>query len=109
VDARLWLVAKLEEKDLDFLRSQPARPLEDGREVRMAENVLSNYTRAEDLLAEALQNVADALDERSASEPGAPRHIEIVLNKQKRSFSVTDTGTGRHSLRASSRISRLGT
>jgi hypothetical protein len=93
-DARLWLVAKLEEKDVDFLLAQPARPLEDTREVRMAENVLSSYTRAEDLLAEALQNAADALDERSASEPGAPRRIEIVLNKQKRSFSVTDTGTG---------------
>jgi molecular chaperone HtpG len=87
-------MAKLEEKKLDFLRTQPERKVEEGREVRMAENVLSSYTRAEDLLAEALQNAADAIDERSASDPDAPRRIEIVLDRQRRSFSVTDTGSG---------------
>jgi molecular chaperone HtpG len=87
-------VAKIEDKTIDFLRTQPQRPLEDAREVRLAENILSSYTRAEDLLAEALQNAADAVDERSSTEDEAPRRIQIVLDKKKKSFSVTDTGTG---------------
>jgi Histidine kinase-, DNA gyrase B-, and HSP90-like ATPase len=81
-------------KTIDFLRVEPERPLEDAREVRLAENILSSYTRAEDLLAEALQNAADAIDERSVLSNNAPRRIEIVLDKKKKAFSVTDTGTG---------------
>lgn len=87
-------MAKIEEKDVDFLRTQTERNVEEGRDVRMAENVLSSYTRAADLLAETLQNAADAIDERSASEPGAPRRIEVVVDRNQRLFSVTDTGTG---------------
>jgi len=88
-------MAKLTEKEVDFLRTQPEeRKIEEGREVRMAENVLSSYTRAEDLLAEALQNAADAIDERSASDPEAPRKIEILLDRKRRLFSVIDTGSG---------------
>lgn len=87
-------MAKLEEKDVDFLRAQPERLIEEGRDVRMAENVLSSYTRAADLLAETIQNAADAIDERTASEPDAPRRIEIVLDRSRRLFSITDTGSG---------------
>jgi molecular chaperone HtpG len=87
-------VAKIEEKDLDFLRAQPERLIEEARDVRMAENVLSSYTRAADLLAETLQNATDAIDERTASESGAPRRIEVVVDRSQRLFSVTDTGLG---------------
>lgn len=87
-------VAKIEEKDVDFLRTQPERLVEEGRDVRMAENVLSSYTRAADLLAETLQNATDAIDERTASESGAPRRIEVVVDRSQRLFSVTDTGPG---------------
>lgn len=87
-------MAQVHEKTIDFLRFQPEQPLDDGREVTSAENVLWSYTRAIDLLAEALQNATDAIDDRSLDEPGAPRKISIEIDRKARSFSVTDTGTG---------------
>jgi signal transduction histidine kinase len=64
------------------------------RQLREAENVLSSYTHAIDLLAEALQNATDAIDARSEQEPGGPRRIEIDFDVPARSFSVTDSGIG---------------
>lgn len=87
-------MAKVNQTTVDFIRAQPHRALEDGREATLAENVLLSYTRAIDLLAEALQNATDAIDDRYADEPDAPRRIRIDFDRRRRSISVTDTGTG---------------
>jgi len=65
------------------------------RRSREAENVLGSYFHATDLLAEALQNAADAIDQRSEIEDGdVPRVIEVVFDPREKQFSVSDTGTG---------------
>lgn len=64
------------------------------RQAREADNVLGSYFRASDLLAEALQNAADAIDHRSRSQPTAPRAIDIAFDGAERCFAVADTGTG---------------
>jgi molecular chaperone HtpG len=65
------------------------------RRSREAENVLGSYFHATDLLAEALQNAADAIDQRAAIEDDeVPRVIEVVFDPDQRQFSVSDSGTG---------------
>ncbi len=64
------------------------------RQLREAENVLSSYSRATDLLAEALQNAADAIDTRSEQDSDGPREIAIDFDTTGRRFTVVDSGTG---------------
>ena len=56
--------------------------------------MLSSYTRGVDFLAEALQNATDAIDQRTAQEPGAPRRILVTFDRKAGRFSVADTGVG---------------
>ena len=64
------------------------------RRSQEADNVVGSYFQASDLLAEALQNAADAVDQRSEREAKAPRLIEVQFDPDNRRFSVADTGTG---------------
>jgi hypothetical protein len=79
---------------VDWLNVRPNEQLDEVRQIREAENVLSSYSRATDLLAEALQNATDAIDVRSEAEAEAPRKIRIDFDARARRFTVTDTGTG---------------
>lgn len=79
---------------IDFLGARPRASLDEIRQLREAENVLSSYSRAIDLLAEALQNAADAIDSRSEADSTAPRKIKIDFDAESRRFTVVDTGTG---------------
>lgn len=71
---------------------------EEYRRSREAENVLGSYFHATDLLAEALQNAADAVDAQAELEEGedeqSPRTILLRFDCRERCFSVADTGTG---------------
>jgi hypothetical protein len=64
------------------------------RALREAQNVLSSYSHATDFMAEALQNAADAIDERRAKEQRATARIQIVFDTRDRQLSVADTGVG---------------
>jgi histidine kinase/DNA gyrase B/HSP90-like ATPase len=81
-------------KKIDFLGTRPRASVEAQRQLHEAENVLSSYSRATDLLAEALQNATDAIDARSEAEKDAERRIDIEFDVGARRFTVTDTGTG---------------
>ncbi len=62
---------------------------------REAQNVLDSYTKAVDLLSEALQNATDAIDTRRFRDGlAAPARILITFNVAERRFSVADSGTG---------------
>jgi hypothetical protein len=76
------------------LANRPKAPIDEIRQLREAENVLSSYSHAIDLLAEALQNATDAIDSRSEAESQAPRKIRIAFDADRRRFTVVDTGTG---------------
>ena len=82
-------------KQIDFMGARPVERTRDVvRQLREAENVLSSYSHASDLLAEALQNGADAIDARSEREKGALRRIVIDFDASRGRFAVTDTGIG---------------
>jgi len=82
------------DKDWDPLGGDLPPKVEAYRRSREADNVVGSYFNATDLLAEALQNAADAIDERSELEEDAQRAIEIDFDGYGKSFSVSDTGTG---------------
>jgi hypothetical protein len=86
--------AKGHTKTIDFLGTRPKASVDEVRQLREAENVLSSYSHATDLLAEGLQNATDAIDTRSEGEEDAPREIEIDFDVGARRFSVADSGTG---------------
>lgn len=81
-------------KRIDFLATRPNAPVDNVRQLREAENVLSSYSRARDLLAEALQNALDAVDTRSETDETAEREIRIDFDSASRQFTVFDSGTG---------------
>ena len=76
------------------LRVRLEADLEAVRLVREATNVVLSYTHAVDILAEALQNALDALDENSERFGDAPRRIDVEFDARAKRLSVTDTGTG---------------
>jgi hypothetical protein len=63
-------------------------------ERKQALNILGSYFHDSDLLAEALQNAADAVDNRTLTDDEAPRGIDIDFDPAGKWFSVADTGTG---------------
>lgn len=64
------------------------------RRSREAANVVGSYFNATDLLAEALQNAADAIDAHTDLDQDAPRKIELDFDAFSKYFSVADTGIG---------------
>jgi hypothetical protein len=90
-------MARTTNPDINFLEIQREQARDEPRQLREAENVLSSYSHALDFLAEALQNAADAIDERRAKESDAPARIEITFDTQAREVSVADTGVGMRS------------
>lgn len=83
------------EWEVDFLAKRPAAAA-DAEEVQRLEarNVLSSYSHAADLLAEALQNATDAIDTRGARGDEGPRRVQIRFDRSQGRFSVGDTGIG---------------
>ncbi|HEX8559494.1 MAG TPA: ATP-binding protein [Pyrinomonadaceae bacterium] len=59
-----------------------------------ARNILDSYSHTWDLLAEALQNSVDAIEQRRKDDPKALSLINIVFNASQRSIEVSDTGIG---------------
>ena len=59
-----------------------------------AQNILDSYAHPWDLLAEALQNSVDAIEQKIAKDRKAKAHISIVFNCKLRSIEVSDTGIG---------------
>lgn len=78
-------------EDFDVLGEKLTPSVELFRRVREADNVLGSYHRATDLLAEALQNAADAVD---AAKGKKDRRIRIDFDARERRFSVADNGVG---------------
>lgn len=66
-----------------------------GRLKGEARNILDSYSHTWDILAEALQNSVDAIDQRYQQVGNdKPRIIKIVFNAQLRSIEISDTGKG---------------
>src|SRR5260370_24904317 len=59
-----------------------------------SQNMLDSYAHPWDLLAEALQNSVDAIEQKIAKDRKAKAHISIVFNCKLRSIEVSDTGIG---------------
>lgn len=59
-----------------------------------AGNILDSYANPWDILAEALQNAVDAVEQRVEAEPDAPTEIAIDFNSRRRSVCVVDSGVG---------------
>jgi len=59
-----------------------------------AQNILDSYAHPWDLLAEALQNSVDAIEQKVAQDRKAKAQISIVFNCKLRSVEVSDTGIG---------------
>lgn len=87
-------MARTKHPPIDFLQIRQEQARDEARQIREAANVLSSYSHALDFLREALQNSADAIDERRRKEPDAPARILIIFDIPRRRFSVADTGVG---------------
>lgn len=80
---------------VDFMEVRPELESDAvAAQLREAENVLSSYSEAKDFLSEALQNATDAIDARRHAATEAQGRITIDFNRQAKTVTVTDTGTG---------------
>lgn len=60
-----------------------------------ARNILSSYSHVYDVLAEALQNAVDAVEERYLKQPEHRiAKIQVEFDAQSHAITITDTGTG---------------
>jgi anti-sigma regulatory factor (Ser/Thr protein kinase) len=59
-----------------------------------AKNILDSYSHPWDILAEALQNAVDAIEQNVTLHSNAIKNIRIVFNSNLRAIEVSDTGTG---------------
>lgn len=61
---------------------------------REARNILDSYSHTWDILAEALQNSVDAIEQAAKSNTEAVKQIQIAFNAHLRSIEISDTGIG---------------